>query len=478
MIIDHPLPFGAGLSPMLEGAYAPIRGEFVHENLPVIGEIPKDFSGGYYRNGPNARFEPNGRYHWFDGDGMVHAALFDRGKLTYRNAYVTTDAFNRESEGQAALYYGVAETQKDRLDKPIKDSGNTDLIGHSGRLLASWYLAGDVYGLDPQTLATTGKVKAAKGLNHGFSAHCKVDPVTSELMFFDYGIEAPYLSYGVLDAQGSLTHLIPIPLAGPRLPHDMAITRNYSILMDLPLFYEAEALAAGRHKIMFYPELPTRFAVVPRHGSVDQIRWFEASPCFIYHVVNAYETGDEIVLTACRYLPPVDANGRIDGPRMAKMIAFLKMDARLWRYRFNLKTGTCTEESIDPDQNGEFPVINIDYTGQPNQFGYVCAMDVADATPQFHGLMKYHLGSGQKQSYSDGPGVYYSEPQFAPKDQAKAEDDGYLISMVHNQNNNQSQIQIFDATAIEQGPVARVLMPHRIPAGFHGTWMKAGDGGR
>jgi carotenoid cleavage dioxygenase len=59
------------------------------------------------------------------------------------------------------------------------------------------------------------------------------------------------MHYGVLDKSGVLKTLIPVPLAGPRLPHDMAITRNYTVLHDLPLFQDPVAAAAGRHKIAF-----------------------------------------------------------------------------------------------------------------------------------------------------------------------------------------------------------------------------------
>ena len=107
-------------------------------------------------------------------------------------------------------------------------------------------------------------------------------------MFFAYGRTPPYMHYGVMDRHGVLQTLIPVELPGPRLPHDMSMTANYSILHDLPLFYDMDALAAGRHKLKFYSELPSRFGVVPRHGRADQIRWFEAKPTYLYHVANSW----------------------------------------------------------------------------------------------------------------------------------------------------------------------------------------------
>ena len=47
----------------------------------------------YVRNGSNPRHEPKGRYHWFDGDGMLHALHFEDGRAHYRNRWVRTEAF-------------------------------------------------------------------------------------------------------------------------------------------------------------------------------------------------------------------------------------------------------------------------------------------------------------------------------------------------------------------------------------------------
>ena len=469
--IDPEAPYGHGLSPMIEGPYAPVFEESVFDRLEIIGEIPADLNGVYLRNGPNARHAPQGRYHWFDGDGMLHGAHFDRGRLTYRNKWVRTDAFRREEEARRACYWGVMETHKDRPDKPIKDSANTDVIGHAGTAAVSWYLAGDVYRVHPVTLETLGKAGYTRGIHGAFSAHCKADEITGELFFFDYWNESPYMSYGVVGPDGKLRHQVPVQLPGPRLPHDMAITEHYTILHDMPLFYDEEALRAGRHKIAFHSELPARFGVIPRYGAADSIRWFEATPCYIYHVVNAWEEGDEVVMVGCRYMPPRDASGAIDTHRMAKMIALLQMDARLYRWRFNMKTGATREEMIDPDHNLEFPTYNTALTGRRTHWAWM--MEMRPDIPHFTGVVRHNTDTGAIERWSDGEGVYYSEAPFGPRDNPRAEDDGYVVSFVWNDVLKRSEIQVFDAREIARGPVMRAIVPQRIPAGFHATWIQS-----
>ncbi len=37
-------------------------------------------------------------------------------------------------------------------------------------------------------------------------------------------------------------------------------------------------------------------------------------------------------------------------------------------------------------------------------------------------------------------------------------------------NNDTSEAQIFDASDVSQGPIARVLLPERISSGTHTVW--------
>ena len=59
-------------------------------DLVVEGQLPRDLNGTYYRNGPNPAYEPPGRYHWFDGDGMIHSLRFEDGRASYHNRWVAS----------------------------------------------------------------------------------------------------------------------------------------------------------------------------------------------------------------------------------------------------------------------------------------------------------------------------------------------------------------------------------------------------
>ncbi len=478
--IDNFAPFGEDHGPLLTGPYAPIADESELTDLPLLkGAIPKDLNGVYMRAGPNPRFEPNGRYHPFDGDGMIHAAEFRAGRLTVRNRWVRTEAFQREEAAGRATHYGIRETLIGRPDKPLKDSANTDLVGHAGRVLALWYMSGDAYEVDPLTLATLGKQRAIAATGGHISAHAKADEITGDLMYFDYGNEAPYMHYGVVGPDGQLKHHVPVALPGPRLPHDMAVTEHYSIVHDLPLFHDEEAMKLGRHKIEFHPEMPTRFGVIPRLGRSDEVRWFSFTPCFLYHVVNAWEEKDAaghdwITLVACRYMPATKPDGGIDAVRTARNVVELVMTARLWVWRMNLTTGATEERCLDPVRNVEFPTYNSAMTGRRTKFGYL--IDHHDThILQWNGIRKYDLDTGASLSAwtDDSEHSWYSEPWFAAADAPQGEDHGYVIAFQFNDRTKKETLDIFDARDLSRGPVAQVAIPRHIPTGFHGCWMAA-----
>ena len=109
MAVTVPREAEPAISPYLEGNYAPIHREITAENLEVIGELPDDLAGMFIRTGSNPRFHPNGRYHWFDGDGMLHGLEIEDGSATYRNRYIRTKGLEEDLAAGRSLRTGIME---------------------------------------------------------------------------------------------------------------------------------------------------------------------------------------------------------------------------------------------------------------------------------------------------------------------------------------------------------------------------------
>ncbi|MEM1169552.1 MAG: carotenoid oxygenase family protein [Cyanobacteria bacterium P01_H01_bin.35] len=457
----------------LDDNFAPVDKETTADELQVIGELPQELSGMFLRNGPNPQFQPLELYHWFDGDGMIHNVNISNGKASYRNRYVRTEAFEIEKQAGKAIWPGLMNLP--RFDGPhgimMKNVANTSLVWHAGKLLALWE-AGEPYIIDASSLETLGSYTFGGKLESTFTAHPKIDPVTGEMIFFGCSfIIPPYLQYGVISAEGEILQTVPIDLPSPVMMHDFAITEHYSIFLDLPLAFQPMRMMDGKLPINFEWKRLSRIGVVPRHGDNSSIRWFSIPPCMVIHTANAYEEGDEVILVACRMkycnllMPFYDKNNRLGEIDLETL--------ELFRWRLNLKTGSVTEEVIDPIPS-EFPRINDGLLGR--KMRYVYASRVAGymkPKPLFDGIIKYDLEKDSTQTHELGRGRFCGEITFAPRPGGIAEDDGWLLTFVWDAVAKQAELLVVDAQDVTGKAIARVLIPERVPYGFHVTWLSS-----
>lgn len=465
--------------PYRTGPWRPQHTEWDADDLEVVGTIPADLDGAYLRNTENPVHRSLGQYHPFDGDGMLHAIHFRDGRASYRNRFVRTLGLAAENEAGEPLWAGLAEPPaRSRRDgwgarTRMKDASSTDVVVHAGLAKTSFYQCGDLYRLDPLTLETLGRESwNGRFPAEGVSAHTKVDEHTGEMLFFNYATRAPYLHYGVVDASDRLVHYTPIPLPGPRLPHDMAFTERYAILNDCPLFWDAELMAKGIYAVRYHPELPTRFAILPRRGGAADVRWFEAAPTYVLHWINAYEDGDEVVLDGFfQHTPQPSLRGaNTYYERISRYLSLDQMQTRAHRWRFDLATGTTREEDLS-DRIMEFGMINGRHGGRPYRYAY--NMTAPPGRFLFDGLVKHDLQTGREEHFAFGDGVFASETPMAPRRGGRAEDDGYLLTFVIDMNADRSECWIFAAQDLAAGPLARVRLPERISSGTHSCWAPA-----
>jgi carotenoid cleavage dioxygenase-like enzyme len=470
--------------PYRTGPWRPQTTEWDADDLTVVeGELPRDLDGVYLRNTENPLHPALKSYHPFDGDGMVHVVGFRDGKAFYRNRFVQTDGFREELDANGPLWPGIAEpVELARRDYGwgartlMKDASSTDVVVHRGTALTSHYQCGDLYRVDPCSGTTLGKEDWAGAFpfEWGVSAHPKVDDVTGELLFFNYSKQAPYMHYGVVDSTNQLVHYVDVPLPGPRLPHDMAFTENYVVLSDFPLFWTPDLLEHNVHLPRFHRDVPSRFAVIPRRGGADDIMWFEADPTYVLHFPNAYEEGDELVLDGFFQGDPEPADDHV-GDKWQRIFRFLAMDrmqTRLHRWRFNLRTGAVREEQLS-DSITEFGMINPGFAGRKYRYTYA-----ATGKPgwfMFDGLVKHDLHTGSEQRIGFGDGVYGSETAMAPRVGSASEDDGYLITITTDMNADASYCLVFDAARVADGPVCKLALPERVSSGTHATWAAGAE---
>ncbi|KAH9710190.1 Carotenoid 9,10(9',10')-cleavage dioxygenase 1 [Citrus sinensis] len=405
----------------LSGNFAPVPDE-----TPPTKDLHDCLNGEFVRVGPNPKFAPVAGYHWFDGDGMIHGLRIKDGKATYVSRFVRTSRLKQEE------FFGGAKFMK------IGDlKGLFGLLMVNMQMLRAKLKVLDVsYGngtdavkvLEDGDLQTLGMLDYDKRLQHSFTAHPKVDPYTGEMFTFGYAHTPPYITYRVISKDGFMHDPVPITVSDPIMMHDFAITENYAIFMDLPLYFRPKEMVKENKLIFTFDDTKkARFGILPRYAKNEaQMKWYEM--------------------------------------------------------RFNLKTGLASQKRLSASAV-DFPRVNECYTGRKQRYVYGTILDsIAKVT----GIIKFDLhaepdeektklevGGNVRGIFDLGPGRFGSEAVFVPREPGTSseEDVGYLIFFSHDEKTGKSSVNVIDAKTMSADPVAVVELPQRVPYGFHAFFV-------
>jgi carotenoid cleavage dioxygenase-like enzyme len=292
------------------------------------------------------------------------------------------------------------------------------------------------------------------------TAHPKIDPETGEMIFFGYNQSRPYVHYGIVNPDGLMRQIIDINIPRSVMMHDFAITKNYSIFMDLPFFYNNVGLLRGEKIVSFDPTQKGRFGVLPRYATSDaEMKWFEIDACFIYHTLNAWEDGDNIVLFACRYPTVKFEFWEAALPGKDNNLAYTT------KWILNMKTGEVTELKLN-DIQVEFPKINERYLGRKCKYGYISLyhpeLKYHEEAHSATGVYKLDLETNHitRLDYEDGREA--GECVFVPRANSVDEDDGYLMTFTYHNHKKVSwvmKIMCHELTNMSRSRSSWLLMP-------------------
>ncbi|MFZ1488856.1 MAG: carotenoid oxygenase family protein [Ilumatobacteraceae bacterium] len=438
----------------LEGNYAPVTEEVTAFDLDVIGELPEELLGRYLRNGPNPLGVADpATHHWFLGDGMVHGIRLRSGRAEwYRNRYVGS---TRLSEAR-----GMPDIEgRNWNSSPF--GPNTNVGGFAGTTWAIVEAGGCPVELDYE-LETVGRNDFYGTLPGAFTAHPKVDPDTAELHAVAYSWQEwmDHVQYIVVGTDGRVRRTVDIALPGMTMLHDMSLTRRFAIVYDQPCTVDFDLAFAGRFPFRWNPDYGNRLGLLPREGDADEITWVDAPLCYSFHPLNAYDTEDgKVVVDLCVYDTMFAAE--ILGP-------FGDGVGRLERWVVDPAERTCSVTVVD-ERSNEFPRHRGSLTGKEHRYGYCASPSVTPG--EGWPTLKHDLARGSSEVFDHGPGRAGGEPVFVGREGSTVEDDGWLMTFVHDLPQGRAEFVVLDAQDFGRGYVARVPLPQRVPFGFHGNWV-------
>lgn len=457
----------------LRGFYRPFGAEMDAPDLVIEGRLPEGLEGTFYRNGPDPLHPPRegDRYHVFDGDGMIYAIRLAGGRASLRNRWVRTRKYELERAAGRRLFgvLGNPRFNDPSVSPADYNTANTHVWPHAGRLFALMEGCPPV-AIDPETLATLGSETFEGRVTGPFTAHPKTDPADGAMHAFGYSAKGPgstAVRYDVIDAAGRHRHQAWLDQPYASMMHDFALTERRVVFPCLPVVLSLERAMAGKPMAAWESDRPAAFGVMDKEGAGGtEVRWFETEPVFTFHVANSFDDGPDVVIDVAgsRRAPLMpSADGQPADPQATRF--FL----RRWRIGGN---GHFREETID-DLEVQFPRIDDRVQGRRYRKAFVngTARPTAGRVDGFDTVAAVDVETGVRDAFSFGDGAYRGEPMFVPR--GPEEGDGWLLTLVWDSERNESFLAILNARHVAAGPVARVLMPARVPAGFHCHWRPA-----
>lgn len=485
--------------PLYQGWGRPMRVESDVASLVLLeGSLPEGLEGSWYKVGPDRQFPPmHGDDVFIDGEGMVHMFRFHDGAVRYRSRWVRNARFLAQEEAGRSLFGEYRNPfQKDVIAADISGgTANTNAVMCRDKILI---LKEDdlPYALDPDTLETLGhfdydgQVKAQR-----LSAHPKLDPVANTVLNFGNQAEGdgtlPTAFYE-FDSEGRVIDEIwfDAPFAGQ--VHDFAFTENYVVFAFFPLVTDLEAVKRTGRFYQWRPQHGMQIAILKRHGTAADIQWFDGPPISFGHTVNAFEEGSTINLDLLLsegnwisfHFPEEGAEPSMPSPQRLRRIKIdlarnegtydvtpdygmvcelARMDDRYlghdYRHIWLLMMPTPDSDAGRCGDQGAMAGVNAD------------AVEFIDIFNSDADIGRFDLKTGETDRYSFGHRTNVQEPQFVPRTPDSPEGDGWLLVIVNRLDENRSELAIFDALRLSDGPVALYDIGVRVRSTFHGNWV-------
>nr|CAB07784.1 hypothetical protein [Malus domestica] len=320
-------------------------------------------------------------------------------------------------------------------------------------------------------IETLGRHDFDGKLSMNMTAHPKIDPDTGEAFAFRYGFIRPFLTYFRFDSNGVKQPDVPIfSMVTPTFLHDFAITKKHAIFADIQIGLNLIDMITKRATPFgLDPSKVPRIGVIPLYAKDEsEMRWFEVPGFNGVHATNAWDEDDAIVMVAPNVLSAEHVLERVD-----------LVHCLVEKVRIDLKTGIVTRQPIST-RNLDFAVINPAYLGRKNKYVYAAE---GDPMPKISGVVKLDVSNVEHKecivaSRMFGPGCYGGEPFFVarePENPEADEDNGFLVSYVHDEKAGESRFLVMDAKSPQLDIVAAVRMPRRVPYGFHGLFVRESD---
>ena len=443
----------------LEADLAPRALRLVH------GRPPAGLEGTLYRNGP-AKFSRGATLtHWFDGDGFVRAFRIADGRASLAGRFVDTPKRRVEATAGAMVMPGFGNPGSPDASFGNADAlnaANTSLLAVGGKLWALWE-GGSPTEVDPATLATRGFVTLRGDLKGmPFLAHPRVEP---DGRVWNLGLFGARAVVWRLSAAGELEAATVLDLPRASYVHDFTATDRELVILLQPWVREAFKVPV-KAGLRWRPELGTQVLVLDK-ADLTKRRVYELPALSFFHLGDAWREADGTIrFDGCFGTDGRNVTTDVDlltagkpfhaSPAKAAMVA-LGQDGRAridWASAF-----------------AEFPRADARRAGLPRRHTFHVAGEGKWPLPT--GVAVTDWARQRTQSFGFDGRHITEEVVFVPRSPSAPEGDGWLLGTSLNLARRATELHVFDAARVAEGPVCTWRADVPLPVGFHGAFVQA-----
>jgi carotenoid cleavage dioxygenase len=449
----------------------------VHD-CEVTGSIPSDLSGAFYRVGPDPQYPLAPGNIPFDGEGHVSMWRIKDGRVDFKSRFVRNERYVAQDKARRLLF---PKYRNPYVDDPSakglsRSTANTHIINHKNVLLA---LKEDSppTALDLLTLETVEPTYTFGGQlpSKTFTAHPKVDSITGNMVAFGYEAEghgSDVISMFEITPQGHIVWNAKIKVPYVGMLHDFAVTTNHIVFYVIPLAIDEQQMRNGGVHWSWDGTKPTYFGFVRRGGDGSDVRWIQGPTRSATHVMGAFDDGEKLFVDVEMSMSnPFPFMPMRDGSRWDPIAG----SSHITRLSVDLSRRTPRDYGIEqlyphvgalPRQDDRYNTVNYRYgflnTSDPSQPPGAGGASVVRFDHQTRSASLWNLGTATS----------LAEVVFAPKRADAREGEGYVMGVAtRNDQGGRSDLVIFDAEHITDGPVATVHLPMRAIGQIHGWWV-------
>lgn len=443
----------------LEGDVAPQALRLTH------GRAPAGLEGTLFRNGPAKFRRPGGSAtHWFDGDGLMRSFDIRDGRATLQARFADTPKRRYETELDAVVTpgFGTAGDRRARVDSnDAANVANTSVMVAGDAIWALWE-GGSPLAMDPASLATGSFVTLRDDLKGmPFQAHPRYAP---DGTVWNVGTSGDQMIVWHLRADGGLIDASVVRLPRNSYFHDFTATDRHLVIVLQPWVFDHRAMPFAS-QFAWKPELGTQVLVLDK-ADLTQTRLYELPTFSFFHLGDAWAERDgtirfdvaagkdvQFAVEGARVM--VQQRGRVPGEPAVLKLVTLHAEGRA--------------DMVSSGAVGEFPKANPRFAGLNRTLTAHTAGETPDR-PLPTGLAVQDWASGRSDSFEFGISHIVEETVFVPKPNARTERDAWLVGPAINLHAGVTELHVFDAAHVSDGPVATWTADVALPAGFHGAW--------